>query len=57
MCPVERRKAAWLRLARDLSPDLLDTMIETVRLEDLPGMASRILKGGVRGRIVVDLAA
>jgi acrylyl-CoA reductase (NADPH) len=57
MCPLERREAAWQRLARDLKPELLDTMIETVRLEDLPALAARILNGGVRGRIVVDLAA
>ncbi len=56
MCPVERRKAAWQRLAKDLPGDLLDTIIETVRLEDLPALASRILKGEVRGRIVVDVA-
>ncbi|HUK59878.1 MAG TPA: MDR family oxidoreductase [Stellaceae bacterium] len=55
MCPLARREAAWQRLARDLPPALLDTMIETVALEALPGLAARILKGGVRGRVVVDL--
>ncbi|HZT52723.1 MAG TPA: MDR family oxidoreductase [Stellaceae bacterium] len=55
MCPIERRRAAWSRLARDLPASALDSMTETVRLEDLPGCADRILKGGVRGRIVVDL--
>jgi acrylyl-CoA reductase (NADPH) len=57
MCPIERRKAAWARLARDLPANLLDAMTETVRLDDLPGLAKSILGGGVRGRIVVDLAA
>ncbi len=57
MCPIERREAAWQRLARDLAPELLETMIETVRLEDLPSLAPRILKGEVRGRVVVTLAA
>jgi acrylyl-CoA reductase (NADPH) len=56
MCPSERREAAWQRLARDLNPALLDSMIETARLEDLPALASLILKGGVRGRVVVPIA-
>jgi acrylyl-CoA reductase (NADPH) len=56
MCPSERREAAWQRLARDLKPALLDSMIETARLEDLPALASLILKGGVRGRVVVPIA-
>ena len=55
MCPIERRRAAWARLARDLPPEALDAMTETVRLEDLPALAGRILKGGIRGRVVVDL--
>jgi acrylyl-CoA reductase (NADPH) len=57
MCPMARRRVAWTRLARDLPAETLDAMIETVRLEDLPDMAGRILAGQVRGRIVVDLAA
>jgi acrylyl-CoA reductase (NADPH) len=56
MCPIERRRAAWARLAHDLTVEALDAMTETVGLEDLTGLATRILEGGVRGRIVVDLA-
>jgi acrylyl-CoA reductase (NADPH) len=55
MCPIERRRAAWTRLARDLPPDALDAMTETVRLEDLPALAGKILQGGIRGRTVIDL--
>lgn len=54
MCPIPRRQAAWARLAADLPRDRLDAMTETVRLEDLPDLADRILAGQVRGRIVVD---
>jgi acrylyl-CoA reductase (NADPH) len=57
MCPIERRRAAWARLATDLPAATLDAMIETVKLEDLPALAGRILAGSVRGRIVVDVAA
>ncbi|HUZ73861.1 MAG TPA: MDR family oxidoreductase [Stellaceae bacterium] len=56
MCPMPRRRAAWARLARDLAPDMLEAMTETVGLADLPAVAERILAGGVRGRIVVDIA-
>jgi acrylyl-CoA reductase (NADPH) len=55
MCPIAPRRAAWTRLARDLPPDALDAMTETVRLEDLPALAGKILQGGIRGRTVIDL--
>lgn len=57
MCSLERRQAAWARLARDLPPARLDTMTETVPLAALPELSKRILAGETRGRIVVDLAA
>lgn len=56
MCPVEQRNAAWARLARDLPLDKLDAMTETVGLEALPERAIAILKGGIRGRVVVNLS-
>ena len=57
MCPIERRRAAWARLARDLPHDKLDAITETIPLAELPAAAGRILKGGVRGRLVVELTA
>jgi acrylyl-CoA reductase (NADPH) len=57
MCPIEPRRAAWSRLVRDLPMDKLDAMTETVPLAALPALAGRILKGDVRGRIVVDVNA
>lgn len=57
MCPVERRRAAWSRLTRDLPMEKLDALTETVPLEALPALGQKILKGGVRGRVVVDLRA
>jgi acrylyl-CoA reductase (NADPH) len=57
MCPVERRRAAWSRLTRDLPMATLDALTETVPLEALPELGQKILKGGVRGRIVVDVRA
>jgi acrylyl-CoA reductase (NADPH) len=57
MCPRAERVEAWRRLARDLPLDRLDAMTETVPLTALPGLAAKILRGGVRGRIVVDIKA
>ena len=56
MCPRDLRLKAWGRLAHDLPTDKLARMIETIPLEDLPAAGGRILKGGVRGRIVVRIA-
>ncbi len=53
--PIQEREAAWARLARDLSKAKLDAMTRPAALEDLPGLAGRILGGGVQGRVVVDV--
>jgi acrylyl-CoA reductase (NADPH) len=57
MCPRAERIEAWDRLARDLPLAKLEAMTRTVPLAEVPALAPRILKGEVRGRIVVDLAA
>jgi acrylyl-CoA reductase (NADPH) len=54
-CPVERRREAWRRLARDLDLKLLDSMTTHVGLGDVPRIAQAIVEGKVRGRTVVDL--
>ncbi len=53
--PAAPRRAAWQRLAQDLDLRLLDGMIQPAGLEDLPRLAGEIIKGQVRGRVVVDL--
>jgi acrylyl-CoA reductase (NADPH) len=57
MCPKPLREAAWARLVRDLPMDKLDRLTETVPLAALPEWGAKILKGGVRGRVVVDVRA
>ena len=57
MCPPDRRRAAWGRLARDLPMDKLDALTEMVPLAALPELGRKILKGGIRGRVVVDVRA
>jgi acrylyl-CoA reductase (NADPH) len=55
MCPRDERIEAWHRLARDLPPDKLDRMTETAALSASPELAAKILAGGIRGRIVLDV--
>lgn len=55
--PRADREAAWARLARDLDPDVLDGLTETVPLADAIEAAGRLLAGRSHGRIVVDVRA
>ena len=55
MCPYERRRVAWRRLARDLPAETLSGITSVVGLDDVIGLGRRILDGDVRGRIVVDV--
>jgi acrylyl-CoA reductase (NADPH) len=55
MRPYADRIEAWRRVARDLPLDKLRSMIEPAKLGDLPRLGKAILKGEVKGRVVVDL--
>ncbi|MGB3689908.1 MAG: acryloyl-CoA reductase [Jannaschia helgolandensis] len=55
--PYENRVRAWDRLAELLPMDKLEAMIVEKTLEDLPRTGADILKGQVRGRVVVDVNA
>jgi len=57
MQPYDNRVRAWQRIAQDLPMDKLEAMIHPVALADLPDLGRAILKGGVRGRVVVDVNA
>ena len=57
MQPYDNRVRAWERIARDLPMDKLEAMIQPATLADLPELGRAILKGGVRGRVVVDVNA
>jgi acrylyl-CoA reductase (NADPH) len=54
-CPMPRRLAAWARLARDLDRGLLASMTQTVPFERVFEIGEAILKGAVRGRVVVEI--
>ncbi|WP_439562772.1 acryloyl-CoA reductase [Roseinatronobacter sp.] len=55
MQPYDNRLRAWGRIARDLPMDKLDTMVQPATLADLPRLGAEILKGQVKGRVVVDV--
>jgi acrylyl-CoA reductase (NADPH) len=57
MQPYANRVVAWARLGADLPLDRLDAMVESVSLAGVAQLGPAILKGEVKGRIVVDLNA
>ncbi|SHJ06692.1 acryloyl-CoA reductase [Wenxinia saemankumensis] len=57
MRPYADRVEAWSRVARDLPMDKLEAMVRPATLSDLPGLGADILKGQVRGRVLVDVNA
>ena len=57
MHPWANRLVAWERIATDLPLDKLEAMIQPATLADLPALGAAILKGQVKGRVVVDVTA
>lgn len=53
MAPMALREQAWTRLARDLDPQLLETMTTEIPLSGAIEAAQKLMAGQVRGRIVV----
>jgi len=57
MQPYDNRLRAWQRIATDLPMDKLEAMVQPAVLSDLPELGRAILKGQVKGRVVVDVNA
>ena len=55
MCPLPRRREAWKRLENDLDRLKLAAMTREIRLSGVAEVASSILAGQVRGRVVVKI--
>lgn len=55
MCPMALRLEAWNRLARDLDRSLLASMTKTIPFAQVIDHAATILKGQIRGRVVVEM--
>lgn len=57
MQPYDNRLRAWGRIAKDLPMAKLEAMVQPATLSDLPQLGRDILKGQVKGRVVVDVNA
>lgn len=55
MVPYAKRVEAWERIAAELPMGKLEAMVQECGLGDLPELGRAILKGGVQGRVVVDV--
>ncbi len=55
MAPLAKRQRAWDRLAKDLDPALLESMIDEIPLEAAIDKAQALMDGKVRGRVVVKI--
>jgi acrylyl-CoA reductase (NADPH) len=55
MCPIERRRIAWSRLASDLDRGKLADITQEIGLGQVIDFGAKILAGQVRGRIVVKI--
>ena len=55
MAPIALRQRAWNRLAQDLNPAVLESMIEEVNLDGAIDKAHALMDGTVRGRVVVKI--
>jgi acrylyl-CoA reductase (NADPH) len=55
--PNAKRREIWDRLSTDLPAVLLDSMIVEAPLEKVFALGEQILKGAIRGRVVVDVNA
>jgi putative YhdH/YhfP family quinone oxidoreductase len=54
-CPLEPRRQVWARLAGEWKPEALEKAATEVTLETLEAKIHGILKGEVRGRVLVRL--
>jgi acrylyl-CoA reductase (NADPH) len=52
---LTRRIEAWSRLSRDLDLAKLKALTSHAKLDDVPAIASDIIAGRIRGRVVIDL--
>ncbi len=55
MCPQPVRRQAWARLAEQVNKTLLAGLTRVIPLPDVPALATELLDGKVRGRIVVEV--
>jgi NADPH:quinone reductase-like Zn-dependent oxidoreductase len=54
--PIGERLLAWQKLAQDWKLDLASDLVSECSLEELSPKIDQILKGSIRGRIVVNMS-
>lgn len=54
-CPMEVRRRTWQRLAGNMRPRHLKEMTRTIGFEQLPETFDALLKGRIKGRVVVKI--
>lgn len=57
MCPQERRREAWTRLAQLLPAETLDMVSHVIPLSEITEWSQQLLAGNLRGRAIVDVNA
>lgn len=55
LVPQAQRLNVWARLVRDLPLDVLDRVTRLATLPEVPALGQEILKGQIRGRVVIDV--
>jgi acrylyl-CoA reductase (NADPH) len=57
-CPMSVRQPLWNKMAQELKPDALMEFIgREITLDELPTVLDQILKGEVKGRVIVKIGA
>ena len=56
MAPMQLREIAWKRLSENINISKLEEMTIDTSLEQVEVLASDILKGKVRGRVIVNIS-
>jgi len=57
MAPLSRRQRAWARIARDLDPALLETIVQELPLDGAIEAAHALMDGRVRGRTLIKIGS
>ncbi len=53
--PIEIRREAWARIATTLPKRTLDLMMRVEPLSEAPRLAEEIMRGQIRGHVVLDV--
>jgi acrylyl-CoA reductase (NADPH) len=53
--PVAKRQIAWDKLAATLKPETFEAVVAKIALSEAIDAAGKLLKGEIRGRVVVDV--